>query len=95
MNRRQQPTASAVSPTPKGVSLGQDAWRRLRRNRMAMASLGTLIAIGLLAFFTPLLPLQPPDKHHTNLQYEPPQLSPLFVKSFRFDWEAIDERRLE
>jgi len=73
----------------KGVSLGQDAWRRLRRNRMAMASLVTLITIGLLAFLTPLLPLAPPDKHHTELQYEPPKLRPLFAKTFTLDWAAI------
>jgi oligopeptide transport system permease protein len=77
----------------KGVSLGQDAWRRLRRNRAAMASLITLNAIGLLAFFTPLLPLAPPDKHRTNLQYEPPKLSPLFEESFVFDWKAVQELR--
>ena len=43
---------------PKGVSLGHDAWRRLRRNRMAMLSLVTLITIGLLAFFTPFCRLR-------------------------------------
>ena len=75
----------------KGVSLGQDAWRRLKRNRRAMASLFILVAIALLAFFTPLLPLQPPDADNTNLQYAPPQLAPLFAKTFRFDWEAIEQ----
>jgi oligopeptide transport system permease protein len=73
----------------KGVSLGQDAWRRLRRNRMAVAALVTLIGIVLLAFFTPLLPLAPPDKHQTNLQYEPPRLRPLFVKAFQFDTDSV------
>jgi oligopeptide transport system permease protein len=77
----------------KGVSLGRDAWRRLRRNRMAMASLTTLIIIALLAFFTPLLPLSPPDKHQTNLQYEPPKLSPLFARTFVFDREAVEVSR--
>jgi oligopeptide transport system permease protein len=80
---------SSKVPSAKGVSLGQDAWRRLRRNRMAMASLVTLIVIGLLAFFTPLLPIAPPDKHFTKLQYEPPKLSPMFRKSFKIDWSAI------
>jgi oligopeptide transport system permease protein len=75
----------------KGVSLGQDAWRRLRRNRMAMASLAMLCVIGLLAFFAPLLPLAPPDRHHTDLQYGPPKLSPLFAKSFQIDWKAIQD----
>lgn len=80
-----------MSDQIKGVSLGQDAWRRLRRNRIAMASLITLVTIGVLAFITPLLPLAPPDKHHTDLQYEPPKFSPLFEKTFRLDWKSIQD----
>ena len=75
----------------KGVSLGQDAWRRLRHNRMAMVSLATIITIGLLAFLAPMLPLAPPDKHHTDLQYEPPTLTPLFTRTFNLDWKSIEE----
>ena len=48
--------------TEAGVSLGSDAWRRLRRNPMAMLSLAMLVTIGVLAFLTPMLPLQPPDQ---------------------------------
>ena len=87
LNMVEQKAARAT----KGVSLGQDAWRRLRQNRMAVCSLVTLITIVLLAFFTPLLPLAAPDKHHTDLTYEPPRLTPLFVDSFSLDWKAIDE----
>ena len=54
-----------------------------------MASLVALVVIGLVAFFTPLLPLQPPDDDNTKLQYEPPRYWPLFVETFRFDWEAV------
>src|SRR5437870_7801582 len=79
-----------IPATAKGVSIGQDAWRRLRRSRTAMFSLTTLIAIGLLAVLTPLLPLAAPDKHHTDLQYEAPKLVPVFVNSFSLDWNAID-----
>src|SRR6476620_2744488 len=82
---------AAGVPSAKGTSLGYDAWRRLRRNRMAMFSLTTLITIALLAFLTPLLPLAAPDKHHTDLQYEPPKLTPLFVNTFSLNWTAIDE----
>lgn len=82
---------SASSPPAKGVSLGHDAWRRLRRNRMAMASLVTLGIIGVAAFLTPLLPLEPPDRHRTELQYEPPKLLPLFIKTFMLDWGAIEQ----
>lgn len=73
-----------------GVSLGGDAWRQLRRDKVAMFSLAVLVAIGLLAFLTPMLPLQPPDRDRTQLQYAPPSLSPLFEKSFDIDWKAIE-----
>jgi oligopeptide transport system permease protein len=82
--------AGGLEQPAKGISLGQDAWRRLRRKRTAMASLVALIVIGLAAFFTPLLPLAPPDKHYTALQYQPPELLPLFRKSFELDWSAIE-----
>jgi oligopeptide transport system permease protein len=75
----------------KGVSLGQDAWRRLRKNRVAMLCLGTLVAIALLAFFTPLLPLQPPDRIATRRQYEPPQLSPFWEKTFELNLAPAQE----
>jgi oligopeptide transport system permease protein len=75
----------AAPAPPKGVSLGQDAWRRLRKSRVAMFCLGTLLAIAALAVLTPLLPLQPPDQVATEDQYAPPQLSPLWVNSFRFE----------
>ncbi len=69
-----------------GTSLSQDAWCRLRRNRVAMASLGLLIVLSLLAFLTPLLPLQPPRRVDTARQFLKPQLWPL--------WQTFD-RRLE
>jgi oligopeptide transport system permease protein len=89
-NRPDPPAQTGALPQSEhGVSLGQDAWRRLRRNRTAMASLVTLIVIGLTAFFTPLLPIAPPDKHRTDLAYAPPSLSPLFDRTFDIDWSAI------
>ncbi len=57
----------------KGVSLWQDAWKRLRRNRTAMVSLGFLILLSLSAILTPLLPLQSPlDKDLQNRRFQPP-----------------------
>jgi oligopeptide transport system permease protein len=50
-----------------------------------MLCLGLLIAIFALAFFTPLLPLQPPDAINTRLQYAPPQFDPLWEQSFQLD----------
>jgi oligopeptide transport system permease protein len=44
----------------RGVSHMQDAWRRLRRNWAAMASLGVIAVMSLAAILTPALPLQSP-----------------------------------
>ena len=44
----------------QGVSLGQNAWRQLRRNRTAMAALVYLNVLVLLAVLTPFWPLQSP-----------------------------------
>lgn len=62
----------------RGVSLWQDAWKRLRRNWAAMISLYLLIAFGLLAFFTPLLPLQSPIAQDLKKrQLMPPNVQPV------------------
>ena len=37
------------------------------------------------------MPLQPPDDDNTSLQYQPPQYWPLFLETFRFDWQAVRE----
>ena len=44
----------------QGVSLWSDGWKRLKRNRVSMASLWTLVVIVVLAIITPALPLQSP-----------------------------------
>jgi oligopeptide transport system permease protein len=66
----------------RGVSLWQDAWRRLRKRRSAMVSLWALIALMLLAILTPLLPLQSPiDKDLRNRRLLPPELSSVTMGS--------------
>lgn len=84
---------SDVPPPTKsqeGVSLGKDAWRRLRKSRVAMLCLALLVAICAAAFFTPLLPIQPPDQIDTPLQYAAPTWDPLWVQSFQLDLAAIE-----
>lgn len=62
----------------RGVSLWQDAWRRLKKSRAAMAGLVFLSLLSLLAFFTPLLPLQSPRfQDLKNRQFLPPSLRPV------------------
>lgn len=64
---------SSVEQTDRGgTSLTQDAIKRLRRNWMAMASVWTLVVVALLAIFTPMLPLTPPDQDNTDLAFAKP-----------------------
>ena len=66
----------------RGISLWQDAWRRLRKRRSAMVSLWALIVLMLLAILTPLLPLQSPiDKDLRNRRLLPPELSSVTMGS--------------
>ncbi|MEW4561004.1 ABC transporter permease [Bremerella sp. JC770] len=44
----------------RGISLWQDAWRRLRRDWVSMTALSFLVLLALAAIFTPLFPLQSP-----------------------------------
>ncbi|MCC9599181.1 ABC transporter permease [Stieleria sp. JC731] len=65
----------AESREIRGVSLWQDAFNRLRRNRTAMISLWCLLLLATAAFLTPLLPLQSPiDKDLNNRRFLPPNL---------------------
>jgi ABC-type dipeptide/oligopeptide/nickel transport system permease subunit len=52
--------ADAFEITRKPRSLWRDAFRRLTRNKMAIASLVVIILIALLAILAPVLPLQDP-----------------------------------
>jgi oligopeptide transport system permease protein len=72
----------------KGVSLGRDAWRRLRRNRAAMLALWILAAISLLAVLTPLLPLQAPRKVDTSRSFAAPVAWPLMVETLEVNPSA-------
>jgi oligopeptide transport system permease protein len=77
--------------TIRGISLWRDAWKRLRKNWAAMASLGVLIAIGLLALLTPILPLQSPRALDlTNRQYLPPNIEPATLALKREDVTRIE-----
>src|SRR5262245_48604866 len=73
----------------RGVSLARDGWRRLRRNRVALASLVFLVTLSLLAFLTPLLPLQSPYEVDTNAIFSPPTASPLFINSLKIDENLV------
>lgn len=46
-------TSAASPPVEQGTSLWQDAWRRLRNNKMAVLGLGVLITAIIIALLTP------------------------------------------
>ena len=65
----------------QGISLWQDAWRRLRRDRVSMIALGLLVALGVFAIITPLLPLQSPiEQSLASRQFQPPELASKSLK---------------
>lgn len=49
------PAIDSNSDAEQGTSLWQDAWRRLRRNRLALFGLGLLACFALVALLTPWL----------------------------------------
>ncbi len=91
----------------RGSSLGRDAWKRLRRNRIAMVAIVFLIALATSSLFTPLLPLQSPQMQHSQTRaFMPPDLEAVFLSVTYGDeeaaeipltkaMEAIDARRLK
>jgi oligopeptide transport system permease protein len=64
--------------TQQGVSLWSDGWKRLKRNRVSMISLWTLVVIVVLAIVTPALPLQSPIFQNVKQR----ELLPPEIKTF-------------
>ena len=81
----------------RGVSLWKDAWRRLRKNWAAMISLWFLVALVVVAFLTPFLPLQSPqfqlaDKEH---KYQPPNLERINLNFQLEDAKSLEREAAE
>jgi len=56
----------------KPVSLWADAWKRLKKNRMALIGLWVTLAYILIAFFAPVLPIYPYEMQVISHQNLPP-----------------------
>jgi oligopeptide transport system permease protein len=54
-----------------------------------MLALTTLVIVAMLAALTPLLPLQPPDRDNTSLQYAAPTAEPLWLNNFELNRKLI------
>jgi oligopeptide transport system permease protein len=77
----------------RGVSLGRDAWRRLRKNYAAMVALAFLVLVATTSILTPLLPVPPPRAEEVKNQYLPPTVNPLFVEHFHMPDEEDTRAR--
>ncbi|WP_233216352.1 ABC transporter permease [Blastopirellula marina] len=99
---KNDPYAAALPPIKKyremyneaksirGISLWQDAWRRLRRDWVSMTALSFLVVLGLAAIFTPLIPLQSPQLQDLgNRTGKPPEFSSM-TKVTNEKGESVD-----
>ncbi|HET8629255.1 MAG TPA: ABC transporter permease [Thermomicrobiales bacterium] len=76
-----RPTALAASPLRgrKQASLWGDAWKRLRRNRMAVVGLVIVVILCIVAIFAPLLAGESLDYQNYNALYHRPELSRAYL----------------
>lgn len=65
-------TTADLQVIPRGVSLWQDAWTRLRKNKLAMAGLVFLLFITLLCLLTPWLVAYGYEQQDLRLGAVPP-----------------------
>jgi oligopeptide transport system permease protein len=68
----------SIAAVPRGVSLWQDAWSRLRKNRLAMAGLIFLSVIIVLCLFAPWLTPYSYEAQNLRMGAQPPSASHWF-----------------
>jgi oligopeptide transport system permease protein len=59
----------------KGVSLWQDAWKRLKKNQMAMVGMVVVAVYAIISLSAPLLPIHSYSYQVLEHQYMPPSLT--------------------
>lgn len=83
---------SAEPELPPAAGALQDAWRRLRKNKVAVFSALVLLVLILLAALAPVLALYPPNEQHMQYRNLPPRLPGVSVNGlngyrlFRGSW---------
>jgi oligopeptide transport system permease protein len=60
----------------KSASLAADAWRRLKKNKMAYIGFWIMVVYLAVGLFAPILPLYPYAQQNTDHAYLPPSLRP-------------------
>ena len=71
----QSPMVNELNQEVKGVSLWVDAWRRLRKNKMAMGGLVVMIIYAVISLSAGLLPIYSYKQQVLEHQYLPPSLT--------------------
>ncbi len=95
----------------KGNSLYKDAWRRLKRNKMAIAGLVVVALYSLIALLAPVLPIYSYKEQQMSHIHLPPsfsetageqmlerkiiELTTLAAKDGRVEWTEEDQRLIE
>ncbi len=95
----------------KGTSLYKDAWRRLKKNKMAIAGLVVVIIYSLLSLLAPILPIYSYKEQQMNHIHLPPsfgetagdqmmerkmtEMTTLAAKEGRVEWTEEDEQHIE
>lgn len=95
----------------KGTSLYKDAWRRLKKNKMAIAGLVIVLIYALLSILAPLLPIYSYKEQQMSHIHLPPsfsetageqmierkitELSTLAAKEGRVEWTAEDQELIK
>ncbi|MFO7850465.1 MAG: ABC transporter permease subunit [Spirochaetia bacterium] len=95
----------------KGTSLYRDAWRRLKKNKMAVTGLIIVIIYSLLSLLAPILPIYSYKEQNMDHIHLPPsftrtageqilerkinELAILAAKDGRVEWTEEDERIIE
>ena len=74
-NLKRNEVVNEFNQTLKGESLTADAWKRLRKNKMAMFGLVVVSLYLLSAALAPVLPIYKYDRQVLDHQYLPPSIS--------------------
>ena len=75
-NKSKKAGVNEFNQEMKSVSLWADAWKRLKKNKMAFISLWVVLIYILIAIAAPILPIYPYEEQvvaHANL---PPSFKP-------------------
>ena len=95
MSRKISKTVNEFNQQLKPISLWADAWKRLRRNRMALVSLWIVGFYAIIALAAPILPFFDYRTQNLNQTNLPPSFRPagqLVIEKLESDKIVLEER---